>query len=900
MTLSPGSRLGVYEVSAKIGEGGMGEVYRARDTALDRDVALKVLPEAFTQDPERLARFEREAKLLASLNHTNIASIYGLEEAHGTKALVLELVNGPTLADRIEQGPLPLDEALPIARQITEALEAAHEAGVIHRDLKPANVKVRDDGTVKVLDFGLAKALDTTPEGNPDQSPTLTAAATQMGMILGTAAYMSPEQARGKPVDRRADIWAFGCVLYEMLTGQRPYHGEDISLTLSKVLQSEPDWHALPDAVPPGLRLYLQRCLRKDPRERIRDIGDIRLALDGVVNGQADGAFEMPRPEGEVSVPPGRTAGGWRQTVPWGLAAVLALTVAGLSWSQLGRAPATPAATTRFAISAPPGAQLTAQRPVVSPDGSSVLLITTEGVTTQLYLRRLDEAEAVRLPGTDGAGHPAFSADGQWIYFSDFNTDTLNRISVEGGAPQRLTDAGFGGSTSGPDDTVLYTRSYSEGLWQISADGGSPTQLTTPDPSRAELGHWWPQLLPDQETVLFTSFSTPIERSRLMTYSLRTGQQTEILAEGYYGRYTPTGHLLFGRGASVLAVPFDTGRLQTSGPAVPVLDDVNLTFFDGQAGFTVSDNGTLVFARASEVNGHNRLAWRDRAGATTRTDSAIAGLLAARLSPDGRRVALVIEDEGLDIWVQDLEQGGRTKVTFGAASEFAPIWRPDGNGLVYLVEEPQFHLYTQLLNDTGGERLLHGGPYDSIPTSITPDGWVLFAHHTQDTGVDIWMVPLDGSQPARAVLETRFAERAATLSPDGRWLAYQSNESGRDEVYVRSFPELAGPYPVSRDGGTSPLWSRNGQELFYRRGDALITVPVSMEEEFSVGPLTQQTVRRDVSGGVGDSIVETLNLFDETPDGEFFVVERGPAAPPLRAHVVLNWFNELEALVPIP
>ena len=627
-------------------------MYQARDTKLDRDVALKVLPEAFTSDPDRLARFEREAKVLASLNHPNIGAIHGLEESEGVKALVLELVEGPTLADSIAHGPIPIEEALPIARQIADALDAAHERGIIHRDLKPANIKVRPDGTVKVLDFGLAKAMEPVPDGDPSLSPTLTAAATQMGVIMGTAAYMSPEQARGKPVDKRADIWSFGVVLYEMLTGARAFEGDDVSLTLSAVLQREPEWEALPGAVPFGLNTYLRRCLQKDPRERIRDIGDVRLAFAG--------AFDVPSPGGEaVSVPPGRAASGWRQSLPWSVAAMLAVAVVGLSWLQLGRDPATPTEPIRFAISAPQGALLGGQTPVVSADGSSVLLTTTEGATTQLHLRRLDEAETVPLPGTGGAGYASFSFDGRWIYFTDTDTRTLNRISVEGGIPQPLTYNGFGGAVSGPDDTVLYTRSYSEGLWQVSTDGGSPTQLTTPDASQAELGHWWPQLLPDQETVLFTAFSTPIERSRIMAYSLRTGQQTEVMAGGYYGRYVTTGHLLFARGQSVLAVPFDVGRLETIGSAVPVLDDVKLTFFDGEAGFTVSEGGTLVFTRRSEVDGHNRLVWRDRAGATTRTVSEIAGLAAARLSPDGRRVALVIDDGGLDVWVQELDQGGR-------------------------------------------------------------------------------------------------------------------------------------------------------------------------------------------------------------------------------------------------
>ena len=508
MALTVGTRLGPYQVTAKIGEGGMGEVYRARDTKLDRDVALKVLPEAFTQDPDRLARFEREAKVLASLNHPNIGHIYGLEEAEGIRALVLELVEGPTLADRIKQGPIPLDEALPMAKQMAEALEAAHEAGAIHRDLKPANIKVRDDGTVKVLDFGLAKALDPNPTGDPSQSPTLTAAATQMGVIMGTAAYMSPEQARGKPVDRRTDIWAFGAVVFEMLTGVKPFPGDDVSQTLARVIDRDPEWDALPAALTPVLDTYLHRCLEKDPRQRVRDIGDVRLAMEGAFETTVSTAFDL------TTAP---TLQLWQRPIPLAVAVLGLVVLTGLAvWSVMR--PTDPGALSvrRFAL------DIGAARPIPfvgvhampawSPDGTRLAYSANLSGTHQLYLRTLDELEARPIAGTEGAFEPFFSPDGDWVGFSNL-TEELKKVSVRGGTPLTLCEcSGNGGGTWLPDGTIIVTDFLfggSSSLFLVPEAGGTPEPLTTHDSESGEVSHLWPHALPGGTAVLFTMTRGP-------------------------------------------------------------------------------------------------------------------------------------------------------------------------------------------------------------------------------------------------------------------------------------------------------------------------------------------------------------------------------------------------------
>ena len=556
----------------------MGEVWRARDTKLDRDVALKVLPDAFTSDPDRLARFEREAKVLASLNHPNIGHIYGLEEAEGTKALVLELVEGPTLADRIAEGPIPVDEALPIAKQIAEALEAAHEQGIIHRDLKPANVKVKADGTVKVLDFGLAKAFQPDASGaSASESPTisLTAAATQMGMVIGTAAYMSPEQARGKPVDRRVDIWAFGAVLFEMLTGTKPFPGDDVSQTLARVIDRDPDWNALPRDVPPALSTCVRRCLQKDPRQRVRDIGDVRLAMEG--------AFETTVSASQAGA---LQPAGWRQALPWVAALALAVTTGFAVWT-FKASPAAPIV--RFEI--PPAELMTfpggARALTLSPDGTRLVYEANQ----QLYVRMRDQREAAPIRGTEGGTAPFFSPDGQWIGF--FTANQLKKVSINGGAPTTLCDvqAGLSG-TWGPDGTIVYGILGPTGLSRVSAAGGTPEAFSTRQEGEGD--HDYPDFLPSGDAVLFTiGQPDQWDDAQLVVQSLDTSERHVVLEGGFYGRFVPTGHLVYARAGGLMAVPFDLRTRRVTGDPAPIVEGV----WQGSSGvqFAFSNDGMLAY-----------------------------------------------------------------------------------------------------------------------------------------------------------------------------------------------------------------------------------------------------------------------------------------------------------------
>ena len=642
MSLQPGDSLGPYTVTAKIGEGGMGEVYRARDTKLDRDVALKVLPEAFTQDPDRLARFEREAKVLASLNHPNIAAIYGLEEADDTRALVLELVEGPTLADRIKRGPIPLDEALPIAKQIAEALEAAHEAGVIHRDLKPANIKVREDGTVKVLDFGLAKALDPTSEGDPSQSPTLTAAATQMGVIMGTAAYMSPEQARGSVVDRRADIWAFGVVLYEMLTGRRPFEGSDVSEVMAGVIKSEPEWDALPEDLPLGLNGYLRRCLHKEPKQRLQAVGDMRLAMEG--------AFESPRSSssiGRAIRPADSPRFRWLMI---GISGVLAA-VTGLTVWTLKPSPQSPVNLMRFAIATSESAALriSPNTPdlAFSPNGTNVIYSGpgVGGTGSQLFLRPLDQVTGVPLRGTEGAISPFISPDGQWVGFATGSGTTVRKVPIFGGPPETVATlpVALRGASWGQDDQIIMGTTTG-GLFLVSGQGGQPEALTTPDSGE---NHRWPYALPDHNAVVFM-IGNNLAGGQLAALALETRQVTPLGLAGTSPYFDSTGHLVYtAADGSVRAAPFDPDRLVITGDPVQLIDGV-VAKTSGAANLSISRNGRLVYVAAVAGGPQRTLVWVDRDGSEERLAAPPRAYNYPRISPDDSQIALDIRDQDND------------------------------------------------------------------------------------------------------------------------------------------------------------------------------------------------------------------------------------------------------------
>ena len=674
MPLRPGTTLGPYEVTAKIGEGGMGEVYRARDTKLNREVALKILPEAFGRNPDRLARFQREAQVLSSLNHPGIAAIYGPEVDEGIRALVLELVEGPTLADRISQGPIPLEEVLPIARQIAEALEAAHEAGIVHRDLKPANIKVRADGTVKILDFGLAKALDPSPEGDPAQPPTLAAATTEVGVIMGTVAYMSPEQAKGKSVDKRADIWAFGAVLYEMLTGQKPFAGEDVSDTLASVLKTDPEWNAFPPNTPARLRQLVQACLQKDPRQRVRDVADVRLAMEGAFENAVPMAPEEPA-VARLQI--------WQRPAPAAIAALVLVAIGGAAVWGLTR-PAPPRVV-RFPIrlAADQAFSFTTRVLVaVSPDGSHVVYTANNS----LWLRSVDQLQAVRVPGSEDASGPFFSADGQSIRF--WADGHLKKVSVSGGAPVTLADvpSNPSGASWGADDMILYGQP--DGIMQVPGASGTP-QLLIPV-EEGEVVHG-PQMLPGGDWVLLTvraaGQTTSWNEAQIVAQSVTTNERTVLIRGGRDGRYVPTGHLVYGLNNVLFAVPFDAGSRQVTGGPVPLVEGIREADgpLNGAAQFSVFTDGSLVYVPGSAGGGTLvTLTWVGRDGDEERIAAPPQAYERPRVSPDGTRVAVDITDgDNTDVWIWDLARETLTQLTFNEGFDGFSLWTPDSVRVVF-------------------------------------------------------------------------------------------------------------------------------------------------------------------------------------------------------------------------
>jgi serine/threonine-protein kinase len=891
----------------------MGQVFRARDTKLDRDVAIKILPEAFAHDADRLARFTREAKTLASLNHPNIAGIYGLEESGGITALVMELVDGDDLSQRIAKSAIPIDEALPIAKQIAEALEAAHEQGIIHRDLKPANVKVRPDGTVKVLDFGLAKAFE--PGGTSAQatmSPTLSIHATQAGVILGTAAYMSPEQAAGKAVDKRSDLWAFGVVLTEMLTGRQVFAGETVSHVLASVLKDEPDWTTLPPNTPAPIRRLLRRCLVKDRKRRFADAADATLEIDDALT---TAGAESPVRDATASRPP-------IPTVLWALAAgALAAAAAALATSALMR-PAPPPAvqTSRFVVT-PPAAQALAvsgfnRDLAISPDGSH--LVYMAGAQAQLMVRAIDRLDAEALPGIISGYAPFLSPDGRWIGFFTTGAGTeMKKVSITGGSPVplcRIKGRAFGASW-GDDDTIVFaTNDPSTGLLRVSARGGEPKVLTTPDPAKGEDDHLFPSVLPGGRGVLFTITATGGNAdAQIAVLDLQTARQTTLIRGASHADYVHTGHVIYAMTGTLRAVRFDLATLTLRGDPVPVVEQVQ-TLATGAANFSVSRNGTLVYVPngTGVATGTSRsLVWVTRRGSEESIPAPARAYFHPRLSPDGKRLALAIQDQELDIWTWDFARRALERMTFGPASELFPVWTPDGGSLLFGSSRTGGGIYRQRADMPGAVEQLTtslGGLRVGAPHSLSPDGRQLVVTQVSSKGRDLFLLTVDGFTPhvagagqAQPLLQLPFASvMNGEISPDGRWLAYQSNESNQDEIYVRPFPAVGdGRWPISTGGGTQPLWAPNGRELFYRHGNSLLSVPVETTRTFSAGTPTTVFEGPYFSPPAGLA----GRTYDVSRDGQrFLMIKDAPAGDPNAAAasivVVLNWTEELKRLVP--
>jgi serine/threonine protein kinase/Tol biopolymer transport system component len=862
MALSAGTRLGPYEILAPIGAGGMGEVYRARDTKLKREVALKVLPEAFAGDQERMARFQREAEVLASLNHPNIAHIYGVEE----RALAMELVEGETLSN-----PLSIETARNYARQIAGALEYAHEKGVVHRDLKPANVKVTPEGVVKLLDLGLAKAIEdpVRPGDDPTNSPTLTLGATRIGVIMGTAAYMSPEQAGGKPVDRRADIWSFGAVLYEMLSGKKAFEGESVSDTLASVLKVEPDWDGLPSGTPPAIGKLVRRCLTKDRKQRLQAIGEARITLDN--------------PTAEESAPVTAPLQSWLGWTVAGVLTVLSAALGFVTWKHVREEPP-PVAKLFFPL---PNETFDPGRPgstAISPDGRRVAIACVVDGMGELWVRDLDNPAPRILPADGASGMPFWAPDSRRLGF--FAEGKLKMIDITGGPAVTIADAERTTGGMGPwngswnkDDVVVFGRITSP-LFRVSAAGGSPALLMNLDETRQETAHFAPWFLPDGHHFLYVALSTNPEKRGIYVADLAAKTRKQVMIESTRTIYAAPGYLLFSRDRTLMAQPFDTGKLETTGEAVPVAEqmDVNNAGVGVAAGyFSASQNGVLVYTSGRSPAGV-QLTWFDRMGKKLDTAGAPGDVGAFSLSLDGTRVALTRRDPQVgryDLWIRDLARGAESRLSSDGMFGF-PVWSADGTHIFY-GSRPVGTIFQKAANNTGAEEVVEVA--SKQPMDASRDGRFLF---TVTPGINrIWVLPLFGDRKPYPYVQTDYQENQPRLSPDGRWLAYRSNESKRNEIFVVSFPQPGGKWQISTSGGQAPVWSRDGRELFYYSADnKIMAVEIKPGAQFQFGAPKALFEKR----------ISTLNTsFGVSRDGRFLLpalVEQEASKP---MAVVLNW-----------
>ena len=887
MSLTPGTKLGPYEILAPLGAGGMGEVYRARDTRLGRDVAVKVLPEIFAADPERLARFTREATTLAALNHPNIAHLHGLEESAGVRALIMELVEGQDLAALIARGPVPFAEALPIARQIADGLEAAHEQGIVHRDLKPANVMLRPDGTVKVLDFGLAKALDpvSTSGASVSQSPTMTVRATQMGVIIGTAAYMSPEQARGKAVDRRADIWAYGVVLYEMLSGKRAFAGEDVSETLASVLKDEVDWSALPKDLPGPVKRLMRRCLEKDPRKRLSAIGDARLELD-----------EHEVPASAAALTPVRRA----LSLPMVGAIAAVAVIATLLVSRLF-APGTTGEADRLerlSIALPANGLLTddIRTPLaLSPDGRTLVYVGQRDGKTMLFVRRLSAREPVTLSGTEGAAMPFFSPDGQWVGF--FAGEKLKKIAIGGTELQVVTDLANDGRGAdwGTDGNIYYAPTNISGLWSVPASGGTPKELTRLDRAKGEVSHRWPQLLPGGKSLLFSVWTGPgVDEHAVVVQSLASGERHVLMRGGERARYIASGHLLYSRRDELFIVAWDPTRASISGSASVKMPEQAIDQGEGAAAFAVSDNGTLAYVEGSDARYAQRLVWADHSGKTDSIPAPERDYEAVAISPDGRQAAVQIQEGATALWIYDFERHTLTPFLSENGSSQAPVWTTDGKRILYRATRRGLRtvFWKPVDGSSAEERITAGVDRTETPTSVTPDGQFAFFHASGaavPAGQRLQAVSLSGDHATHVIAASPPGNYGSMVSPDGKWLAYVSRSAGEVEVYVQPYPGPGAAQLVSISGGEEPAWASDSHELFYRRGNKFMAVTIGSGPSLVVGPprvLFEKPYRREVNANTCYAVARDerfLLIEPKQPDGTIDHLE-----------VVLGWSGEVK------
>jgi Tol biopolymer transport system component len=903
VAIEAGQQLLHYRLLEKIGEGGMGVVWKATDTTLDRDVAIKILPDTLAQEPERLARFEREAKSLAALNHPNIAAIHSVHEAPAEQGslrfLAMELVAGEDLSERMERGPLPIDEALEITGQIATGLEAAHVAGLVHRDLKPANVKLTADHKVKVLDFGLAKTWGSdgaSASADPSHSPTMTSAGTMAGMILGTAAYMSPEQARGHAVDQRTDVWALGVIIYEMLTGRRLFEGETVSDILAGVLKTEPDFSRLPSATPPAARRLLRRCLQRDPQQRLHHMADVRLELE---EARVEPA---PTAEGEATPAPTKASSG-RERIAWLVVVVALLAVLAAVALRPGSTSVPPLV--QSALMPPAGWDFAPGPPLaVRRDGRQVAFVAYPRSDNEeaaagsigIWIRDLASTKSRRLVDADTDSNPFWSPDGRWIGF--FANGKLNKIEADGGPVIPICDATDGrGGTWNESGTIVFQRTWNEGLMKVPAGGGTPQPLTTLDKDRFHIAHRWPHFLPDGRQFLFYVVSTtnPVtsEHSGIYVGSLDSDETQFLLKTESRAAYAG-GHLLYRAGSTLMAHPFDVSTLGFTGDPIPVASDVSGGAISwGGAQFGASEADVLVHLRGTQSS-NTVLTWRDHDGNVLDTIGEPDNYWSPALSHDGSRLAVEIGMDASDIWIYDLERDSRTRFSFETASDRHPLWSPDDSRLAYSsAREAQGEIWVRPTSGIGDAHLVFTADTSIILTDWSSDGRLIlfdYQHLAGENDLDVWALDMETLE-AKAYVSGKFSQNEARLSPDGRWIAYSSNESGKDEIYVQGFPEADGRWMVSNDGGArgayTPVWGDDGRELFYRRGNSVLAIPVTPGAGFAFG--TPRTLFGLISkSGAGSALVIT-------DKGQRILCNELPPADPSKsgARLIQNWSTAL-------
>jgi hypothetical protein len=886
--LQPGARLGALEVLGPLGAGGMGEVYRARDTRLAREVAVKILPAAFVRDDGRLARIEREARLLATLNHPGIAAIYGLEQSEGSPLLVLELVEGPTLAERLRRGPLPVKETVDIGRQIAEALEAAHERGIIHRDLKPSNIKLTPRGSVKLLDFGLARTLEPESAGSDLSKESTETSPSSLGGVLGTAPYMSPEQARGQVADRRADLWAFGCVLYEMLTGKRAFPGATVSDTVAAVLEHEPDWAALPESTPAAVSTLIRRCLRKDRERRLHDIADARIELEDLV-GDPNTATAVARRE--------RSAPWWAATTVSALTILAAILVlglrrggefAGLDLAALLHRDAPPRAAVRWNLALPADLSLSDQPTttiVLSPDGSQLVFPGRSGERTGLYRRRLGRLETTLIPGTEDGSLPFFSPDGHSLGF--LAERKLKRISLSGGAAVVICDAPtLRGAAWAPDGTILMGGFARGGLMRVSADGGQPADVTTLDPVRREISHRWPQVVGGGRIVLFTIVTAGAKEAQrwVAAFVRETGEVKRLVQGGNFPRYA-NGYLTWARGGSLLSAPFDLDRLELTGPPRVVSEDVVMSpDRAGLALFDVAEAGPLVYVSGYEGPVEAELQWFDRQGRASPATRSRRAYYSPSLSPDGRRVAVVVDGVEDQIWIGDLMRDSWTRLTHEGHNE-SPVWSADGKRIVFTSRDAAgINLFWVPADEGGPSEQLTDGPNPVFATSVSRDGRTLLSNEQNPATLnDISLLSLDGERRPRPFVRTPFDEQDAKISPDGRLVAYTSRDTGSPQICVRPGTGTS-RWIVSSGSGEVPAWSHDGREIFFRSDSKMMAISVSRQGGFQAGKPRELF-----------DAPSTRGPFDVSRDGRFLMVKLFPKQTSNDLVVMMNWVEVLGA-----